>query len=411
MSMLTQTLQSMGCRWLLAIIALTLGDTAQGQSWDDMLRPHVSRPAFDGMLAPLALDAQQASAAGAAFDAYLAQFTREAAAVKVQVDALSSGGAGGPGAWQRLNCEWWEARLRLETSLEQSVSAAIGDDAEREGWRKAMRDSRRTRELHVLRLVNRQRHACDVLTMVWNLSLSDAERARVTEPAEAAARNLDAMIRDWQREHIRLSRQAWGEDAAENDPVRAQAIQQARFDASTQWVERMTALTKACRDIAPTLAAELEPANRRALQDAVERNVYPEAFQPCPAQLALEALRLMDDLAPEQRAACEALYADYATKRDAIRRQILDLVSRLEGEDSPLKREIVALWQSLERGEIDREEYHRRHDELQSQHPANPLLEKRHNLAIETARRMRSVLGEQTLARLPLSLRIALTAW
>ena len=71
----------------------------------------------------------------------------------------------------------------------------------------------------------------------------------------------------------------------------------------------------------------------------------------------------------------------------------------------------MALWQASERGEIDREEYYRRHKHLESRHPANPLLERRHDLALETAQRLRSVLGEETLARMPLSVRIALTAW
>ena len=87
------------------------------------------------------------------------------------------------------------------------------------------------------------------------------------------------------------------------------------------------------------------------------------------------------------------------------------MVNKWQAREYRLYRELVELGERQQRGEITDDQWRTSNDELMRQHPANPLLERRHDLAIETVQRMRSVFTEDEIARMPLAVRLALTGW
>ena len=71
---------------------------------------------------------------------------------------------------------------------------------------------------------------------------------------------------------------------------------------------------------------------------------------------------------------------------------------------------LESLYERFERGEAP-EDWRDQQSALLRQHPANPLLEKRHDLAIEAVQRIRRVFTDDEIAHMSPAVQIALTAW
>jgi Xaa-Pro aminopeptidase len=222
---------------------------------------------------------------------------------------------------------------------------------------------------------------------------------------DAYVQAMDQTLQRWQRESIRISREL---DAMKGDD---EATRLRRVAGATAWADLTAGITRVSEGVVAPIAAGLDTEHRTAFLLGVDKLTYPQAFERCPSEIALEALKMTPDIAPEKRAAIDVVYADYAPKRDQVRAQIIEVVRKWEKGGYPAKREMEQLWPATERGEMSREDAHRRTDELLKQHPANPLLEKRHDLAIEAVHSMRGVLSDDEIARMPLAAQLALMAW
>jgi len=369
----------------------------------DLLKIRITRADFDRMLATTPFSREQQVAGIAVYESFARDFASAAAKLQARVDRMQGGTPGD--TWGALNTDWMQMRLEFEDRLESDVAAALGNDgAAGTSWSHAVMAERRRRVLGEMASEQLVRKLSDLMQVLAPIRLSPAEREAVAPLIDGYEHDMDQGLHNWQREHIRLMR-------ASNQRGDDEAANKRRGEAGVAWAKTNDAIRQISDDLAPRIAELLEPANRLAFLEGYGRAVCPEAFERCPAELALEAIRLTADVPREKRDAIEAIYADYAPQRDEVRRQIVAVVRKWDKGEYPLKREIEAFWEQAAREQMPPPERNKRSDELLAQHPANPLLERRHKIALDAVHRMRSVFSDDELAKLPLAVRLALTTW
>jgi hypothetical protein len=373
--------------------------------WDEQLALPMSASEFQSAAAALGFSAEQTTAASAALNQYVAESQNVAGRIRQRINDLGSSQYG----WAQLHADWLTERLRLEAQLEEGIAAALQDGQQQAAWRKHVREVRCAREIRELRTA-RHRHACDLKRTAETLALSPWERRRVASHLDSYHAQLDALLVKYHDATIANARErmAFDEDrqAGMEDATRNKRL----VDSIEKWLATVQDIERLTKEYARFIAADLDEQNQAMFLEALNRCAYPEAFTKCPVEGAAEALRLVPDIAPEKREAVEALLGEYLAPRDQIRNAILTAVERWENEN-PVRRDLIAVSEAEQRGELTSEERMGRTSELLRQHPANPLLQRRHDLAIDTVKRMRSVFTDDEIARLPLAVRLCLTDW
>jgi len=383
----------------MSIMAIALLAGRARAQFDDLFHLRIKEGDFRRMLDKLPADTPHAVVL--AYSRFADDYTREAERMRerrrqAERDRSDNG---------LLGIDWWDKRLELESRLASDVAAALQSDEQRVAWGRAVADERRRYVLKEMKVEQRLREPFDPVTALDSIELSADERTRAQPLIDAGVESLDQALRTWQRAHID------GLRLRTNTPYNSPDGPRIWKEVTDKWMGLNASVVAASENSARTIADALDPEHREAFLEGIDRQVYPEAFERCPAELAFEALGQVPGIAPEQRAALDAIYADYAPKRDDIRKQVIKVIRQYQYGDNPLKREMDELWAAVERGEVDIPERNRRSAEIRMKHPANALLQTRHDLGIETVRRMRAVFSADQIAHFPLAARLALTAW
>jgi hypothetical protein len=407
MSPLKQLLKAQLC----AVVAILLLWTtphvvAADDLFDYMLPPAVSRHDFAKMLPQLGLSSEEEMVVRGLFESYDAGVLTEVAELHAYGKRLEAGEAG---SWDARNWNWLEGLLKLQARLESDVKAALNDEAKLKRWEKAIAGARRRTTLSYLRKIERVRHACDLRELLDPIPLTAAELTNVSETIDTYEAQMDTALRELENNRVPIMKTIC---ANRNSHPGGETGDPEKYKTLMDAIERYQKLVQRIPQVTEASAAEIAAAldeHRDAFIEAHDRCDYPDAFETCPAELALDAIRLVEEVHPDKHEALEATFLAYQPVRDQLNRQIASVVRRWETEDNQLKRDIVALQQRRERGEVADGDYYTLLDELEAQHPANPLLQRRHDLALETVRRMRSVFTDDELQKLPLAARLCLS--
>jgi hypothetical protein len=393
---------------LSAIIMLCCSATTTGQQWDEE-HPHLDGSTFAVVMGSLSLSNEEQTAAQAAYETYSAAFNALTSQMRARRDGLANAK---PVDWEQLHLDWWEARRRLEKQLESSVANTMVAEPSREGWFKALRDERVSREMRSLHDSQRRRQACDVAQLLDGLPLSPGERMAATESVDAYRDQIALKLRmldDAKIANIRL-RIDFNRDpeASGNDPV----LRQQLVESAEKWLGVVQSIERLTAEYVMLVAERLEPGNRAAFLLSFDKATYPEAFKECPVDLAIEAIQLAPGIAADKADAVESLQATHSAECDELRSRILEAVRHWnDGGSATTLRALKEVHEQAERGELTTDERNARTDDLLRQHPARTLLERRHGLAIDTVKRMRAVFTEDEIEVMPLAARLCLRAW
>lgn len=398
------------------VVFLWLAFVAQVRAddpWAYILAPTVVQSDVETAIDKLSLSQSEEEQLRSRYAAFSEQCSREAAATRAKLDALD---AGESGSYEEVQWHWQDVRRRLDSDFENEVMAQMPDEQRRKTWHSAIAAGRRRTMLAEMRANRSVPRACDPIALLDPIELTEAERARIAEAVNALEQEMDDILRNFDSQRVEIGRDMRGlsraRDEGESNPKKLEILRQ-KFDAAARRGQELVARINSCiHDGTEHIAAGLESPHREQFLEAKNRLDYPDAFRTCPAELALEAIRLAPDIPPEKRAAIEALFADYQPARDQLVREIVTLAQRWEAGEVPqlleIRRERMANRERLERHEISVDEYGRVDYDLAAKHPINPLLRRRHDLAIETVRKMRSVFTADELQKLPLAARLAL---
>lgn len=412
---------------LVAFASLALTMFASGQALEEPGRPSMSRADVDRCIAALDFaDESQAATFRALYDDMAAACVRAVAETRRRIDEAAAAERTwreehpGEEPWMGHAIDFGrgdaqydelEERVRIDERFESDVAAILTSE-QRLVWIDFTRAIRRRQQLPGVGFGPHERDAYDLAALLDEV-LPAAERDEPTHAALAAyIERMDSALRRWQAEapHAWRAMRASAMGRTEHAAGGNEQKRKRNAEAGETLQAIVNSVSAINEQSLARLCECLPPEQAERLRDAVDRAVYPELFRPCVAEIARDAVRLAPDVAPDQREAIEAMFADCVPHRDQLRRQIVTVVRKWERGEYPLNRELKSLYEQSQRsgGEPDVRE---QQEVLLRRHPANPLLEQRHALAIETVRRMRSIFSESEIDNMPEAVKIALTAW
>lgn len=392
---------------LFILIAMTLCLHAAPVQADET--PSVLQSDFDAAIATMSLDATEEANIRSIYKAFVQDFTREAAKTQARFEQAKDDST----AYQKANFDWWDTRLKLEDQFESDATAVLTGGANVKAWWRAMAAARRRYMLKEVHDVQRVRDACDLPLLLESSPLTAEEHRRVDEVLDSLEHDMDQRLHAYQVERGGLFRAVRGYSRSAADD---EAAAFKKFEAAAKRSgELLAQIGKLDAEYALRISGGLDSPHREAFLLARDRCAFPDAFQPGPAELAIEAIRFTPDIAAKKRASIEAILAEYVPLRDQLTQEAINIVRRWQTGQIPLKkqmeREGASLQERHERQEITDEEYFQALSEFASQNPAVPILRRRHDLVVETVRRMRDVFSDDEFQKLPLAVRLALAGW
>lgn len=237
-----------------------------------------------------------------------------------------------------------------------------------------------------------------------SIGLSEEARRELSDAEEAYAQAMHAAIDGfycWEVEQGRTWRTNYIPRRERGTPV-AERKRAALVDLFHEQGARIRRIATVNEQHIAILRARLPDREAIAFQDAVDRARHPVVFRPCPVEIAITRLRELRGITPEQLAAAEQAWDDYAARRDALRRRIVLAFDRWESPERMARREARRIEQTITEEALPPEPD-------AADHPAIPLMQRSMDLAKQGAMDLATALGgAEAVARLPLDIRLAL---
>jgi len=378
--------------------------------WNQILTPSILQSDVDSAIASMSLDATEETNIRSIYKAFVQDFTQEATKTIAQFETARGDIPG----FEKATFDWWDTSIKLVDQFESDVTAVITGEGNVKVWWRIMAAARRRYVLKEVHDVQRVRDACDLPLLLESIPLTAEEHGRVDAILDGLEHDLDQQLHAYQVERGGLFRALRGYSSRAEGADDATVMNKSE-KAGKRHGELLAGVGKLDAEYAPRIAGALESPNREAFLLACDRCAFPDAFQPGPAELAVEAIRFAPDIAAEKRAAIEAIFAEYVPARDQLTQDAINVVRRWQADQVPQKkqmeREGASLQERHQRQEIADEEYFQALSDFDSQHPAVPILYRRHNLVIDTVRRMCGVFSEDEFQKLPFAVCLALADW
>jgi hypothetical protein len=296
-----------------------------------------------------------------------------------------------------LFAAWQAERRAMERAFTADVVAMLAP-AEAARW---LDEDRRLRRERVL-LRTRVRSAVDLVAVLDALSLSEADREALVPLRSAYINNLDrALVHLEENEDAALFRLRQNAAAQRREQTPTQA--KAATDANAAFTALSTAVGDVNEAAVRRMADALSPEGAMALRDGFHRVKFPTVFAPSPLAAAFEALREPSTAAlvgAELTRDIETLGSEFAIAESAIQRQTAEALEDWERPERVAQRERARMAESEKTGE---------HPPFNEPGPIGPLIHARYDLIQRTTERVRGVLGDSLIRRLPLDIRLALT--